>query len=82
VNNLNRIVTDPNGRRYVGHQSAPGAMTLDATNNVEAIKVRQPAAGNWTVEVAAGAISDSEPHRQAVVELLQCRAEHPVLQVL
>jgi subtilisin family serine protease len=51
VNNLNLIVTDPNGKRYVGNQSAPGAMTLDAANNVELIQVSRPAAGTWTIEV-------------------------------
>ena len=51
VNNLNLIVTDPNGKRYVGNQKASGVMTLDATNNVEVMQVNQPAAGAWTIEV-------------------------------
>ena len=52
VNNLNLVLVDPNGKRYVGNQAAAsGVMTLDATNNVEVIQVNQPAAGNWTVEV-------------------------------
>lgn len=51
VNNLNLIVIDPKGRRYVGNQTAPGAMTLDTTSNVEAIQVSRPAAGTWTIEV-------------------------------
>jgi hypothetical protein len=51
VNNLNLIVTDPNGKRYVGNQATPGSMALDATNNVEVIRVSKPPAGTWTVEV-------------------------------
>ena len=53
VNNLNLIVTDPNGKRHVGNQRASGVMTLDATNNVEVIHVERPAAGTWTMEVVA-----------------------------
>jgi len=51
VNNLNLTVTDPNGKRYVGNETAPGATTLDVTNNVEVVHVSRPAAGIWTVEV-------------------------------
>lgn len=51
VNNLNPIVTDPNGKRYVGNQMAAGAMTLDVTNNVEVMHVGRPAAGTWAIEV-------------------------------
>jgi serine protease AprX len=49
VNNLNLIVTDPNGLRYVGNAS--GAMTLDAKNNVEIVNVLRPVAGAWKVEI-------------------------------
>jgi hypothetical protein len=52
VNNLNLILIDPNGKRYVGNQAAAsGVMTMDATNNVEVIQANQPPAGTWTVEV-------------------------------
>jgi len=51
VNNLNLIVTDPDGKRYVGNQKAPGAMTMDVANNVEVLHVSRPAAGIWTIEV-------------------------------
>jgi serine protease AprX len=52
VNNLNLILIDPNGKRYVGNQAAAsGVMTLDATNNVEVIQVSQPAAGTWRAEI-------------------------------
>ena len=50
VNNLNLIVTDPNGARYVGNQAGAG-LTMDGHNNVEVVQVRRPAAGNWKIEV-------------------------------
>lgn len=58
VNNLNLIITGPNGRRYVGNQSAPDVMTLDSKNNVEVVEVRRPAAGTWTAEI----IGSNVPH--------------------
>jgi serine protease AprX len=51
VNNLNLIVTDPDGKRYVGNQNAPSTMTLDVANNVEVIRVNRPVAGTWTINV-------------------------------
>jgi len=60
VNNLNLILTDPNGKRYVGNQAATsGIMTLDATNNVEVIQLNQPAAGTWTFEVVGSNVPQS-----------------------
>jgi hypothetical protein len=54
VNNLNLILTDPNGKRHVGNQpDSGGTMALDATNNVEVVHVSRPAAGTWTMEVVA-----------------------------
>ncbi len=53
VNNLNLIVTDPAGNRYVGNQGTAGATTLDVTNNVEVVQVRRPVAGNWNAQVIA-----------------------------
>jgi subtilisin family serine protease len=50
VNNLNLIVTDPTGARYVGNQAGAGLM-MDAHNNVEVVHVRRPVAGNWRIEV-------------------------------
>ena len=56
INNLNLIVTDPAGKRYVGNQkSTSGAsLTLDTNNNVEVIDVAAAAAGKWTIDVVAG----------------------------
>jgi len=53
VNNLNLIVTDPSGKRYLGNQGAAGATTLDVTNNVEVVHVPGPAPGTWSADVIA-----------------------------
>jgi subtilisin family serine protease len=59
INNLNLIVTDPAGKRYVGNQpsSAGGTLTLDSTNNVEVVQVGQAKKGNWTIDVVASNVS-------------------------
>lgn len=51
VNNLNLILISPTGKRYVGNQSSPTSLALDARNNVEVIQVARAAAGKWTIEV-------------------------------
>ena len=53
VNNLNLIVTSPDGRKLVGNQRRNGPPTLDKTNNVELVHVDKPAAGTWTLDVVA-----------------------------
>ncbi len=50
VNNLNLVVTDPNGKRYVGNQSA-GALSMDVKNNVELVEVKSPGAGTWNIDI-------------------------------
>jgi serine protease AprX len=59
INNLNLIVTDPAGKRYIGNQpsSAGGTLTLDSTNNVEVIQVGKAKKGNWTLDVVASNVS-------------------------
>jgi hypothetical protein len=60
VNNLNLIVTDPSGKRYVGNQSGSsgsGTLTLDATNNTEVSEVPKAAAGTCTASVVASNVS-------------------------
>ena len=56
INNLNLIVTDPSGKRYVGNQrNAAGAdLALDSLNNVEVVDVKKAGSGKWTVNVIAG----------------------------
>jgi hypothetical protein len=59
INNLNLLVTDPAGKRYVGNQpaSAGSTLTLDATNNVEVIQVAKAKKGTWTLDVVASNVS-------------------------
>jgi serine protease AprX len=59
INNLNLIVTAPDGKKYVGNHTAaaPNAMTLDATNNVELVQVKNAAKGKWTLDVVASNVS-------------------------
>jgi hypothetical protein len=56
INNLNLIMTDPNGKRHVGNQPTKGksTMTLDATNNVEVVEVPKAKPGKWTIDVVGG----------------------------
>ena len=56
VNNLNLIVSDPSGKRYVGNQKtvAGTSLKLDAKNNVEVVEVQRAKAGKWTIDVVAG----------------------------
>ncbi|MDZ4689307.1 MAG: S8 family serine peptidase [Planctomycetaceae bacterium] len=53
VNNLNLIVTAPNGKKHVGNAPLSGTPTLDAANNVELVHVPSPSAGPWKIEVVA-----------------------------
>jgi hypothetical protein len=57
VNNLNLIVTDPAGKRYVGNQGASSnTLALDGTNNVELLHVAGARKGTWTIEIVASNI--------------------------
>jgi serine protease AprX len=51
VNNLNLIVTAPDGRTFVGNQRLNAPPTLDGTNNAELVLVKKPSAGVWKVDV-------------------------------
>lgn len=53
VNNLNLILTAPDGKRHVGNASADGTLTMDANNNVEVAQVTTPLPGSWHIEVVA-----------------------------
>jgi subtilisin family serine protease len=59
INNLNLIVTAPDGKKYVGNHTAaaPNAMSLDAMNNVELVQVGNPKKGTWTLDVVASNVS-------------------------
>jgi len=55
VNDLDLIVTAPDGTRYLGNVFASGwsqpAGVADRTNNLENVYVQSAASGSWTVEV-------------------------------
>ena len=52
VNNLDLVVTGPNGTtKYTPNKVDDTAGTADNLNNVEQVKVSSPAAGNWTLQV-------------------------------
>lgn len=71
VNNLNLIVTAPNGKRFVGNGPvSPGAaLTLDSANDVEVVEVPAAVAGRWNVDVVAGNVS-SGPQDFALAAVL------------
>lgn len=52
VNNLNLVVTGPDGRTWTGNSAEPGG-TFDRANNVELVQVAEPETGTWTVQVVA-----------------------------
>jgi serine protease AprX len=56
VNNLNLIVTAPNGQKLVGNQRRNGPSTLDAANNVEVVHIDKAAAGTWRIDVVGSNI--------------------------
>jgi serine protease AprX len=71
INNLNLIVTDPSGKRYVGNQKASSGsnLTLDATNNAEVVDVPKAKSGKWTIDVVAGSVP-SGPQDFALVAVM------------
>jgi len=71
VNNLNLIVTDPDGKRHTGNQGASGggSLALDATNNTEVVQVSKAKKGKWTVDVVASNVS-SGPQDFALAAVL------------
>ena len=68
VNNLNLIVTAPDGRKFVGNQRRNGPLTLDGTNNVELVHIAKPAAGVWTVDVVGSNVARG-PQEFALVSI-------------
>ena len=70
VNNLDLVVTAPNGTTYVGNnmnsrldpqveeeETIPGSAAPDTRNPVERVRIADPAPGTYTVTVRAGAIA-------------------------
>ncbi|MBK7622873.1 MAG: S8 family serine peptidase [Kineosporiaceae bacterium] len=66
VNNLNLIVTAPDGTRRVGNQSGSAAPSFDTVNNVEVVHVDAPATGTWTIEVVGSNVPQG-PQTYALV---------------
>lgn len=71
VNNLNVIVTAPDGSKYTSGGTGAGAggpLVMDTKNNVEVVQVDSPAAGKWRLDVV-GANVPQGPQDFAVVVL-------------
>jgi hypothetical protein len=58
VNNLNLILTAPDGHRYTGNGPVGGTLVMDSKNNTEVIEVKTPAPGAWKVEVIASSVPE------------------------
>jgi hypothetical protein len=68
VNNLNLIVTAPDGTQRVGNQPEGGALAFDTANNVEVVQVTSAAKGAWTVDVVGSNVPKG-PQRYALAAL-------------
>ena len=68
VNNLNLVVTAPDGTTRVGNQARGGAATFDTSNNVEVVHVASAAAGAWTIDVIGSNVPQG-PQRYALAAL-------------
>ena len=67
INNLNLIVTGPDGRRYTGNQhNRVKALVLDGRNNVEVVHIGKAKAGTWTIDVVASNVTQG-PQDHALV---------------
>src|SRR5262249_23209818 len=52
INNLNLIVTDPNGKRFHGNVfEEPFDSKFDTSNNVEAVFIANPTLGKYKIEI-------------------------------
>jgi subtilisin family serine protease len=68
VNNLNLVVTAPDGHTFVGNQRRNGSPTVDTTNNVELVHVPKPSAGAWRVDVVGSNVPQG-PQDYALVAI-------------
>lgn len=66
VNNLNLLVTSPDGKTFVGNRPAGGVPAPDSKNNVEVVHVARPAAGTWKIEVVGSNVPQG-PQEYAIV---------------
>jgi hypothetical protein len=59
INNLNLIVSTPNGKDYHGNQfSPPFDSDFDSGNNVETVYIPEPIAGQYKVTILANNVSE------------------------
>ncbi len=65
VNNLNLVVTAPDGTTRVGNQREGGPLTFDTSNNVEVVQVASASAGAWTIDVIGSNVPQG-PQRYAL----------------
>jgi hypothetical protein len=56
VNNLNLLLTDPQGRYHISTRSLGGLLEMDTHNNIEVIHVRRPRRGSWKLRVIASQV--------------------------
>jgi hypothetical protein len=68
VNNLNLIVTAPDGSTRVGNQQEGGPPTFDTANNAEVVQVASAAAGTWTIDVVGSNVPQG-PQRFSLAAL-------------
>jgi hypothetical protein len=68
VNNLNLLVTDPDGVARAGNSAEGAAPSFDTVNNVEVVSVTAPATGAWTIEVIGANVPEG-PQRFALAVL-------------
>jgi subtilisin family serine protease len=70
VNDLNLVVTAPNGTVYRGNQMVNGGSVAsnkaDSTNTVEAVMLNDPARGLYTVNVTAFRVGNGDRQRYAL----------------
>ncbi len=58
VNNLNLVLTAPDGRKVTATGGAGATLTLDNKNNVEVVQIDAPRAGTWRLDV----LGSNVPH--------------------
>ncbi len=84
VNNLNLVVTAPNGSTtYLGNVFSGGwsttGGTADAVNNVENVYVKNPVTGTWTIRVSGASVPQGPQPYALVVDGGKPASPPPVL---
>ncbi|MBI4649933.1 S8 family serine peptidase, partial [Candidatus Desantisbacteria bacterium] len=51
VNNLNLVLSSPDGKRYAGNQPEGAPLSMDTNNNVEVIHIKKPVIGKYRIDV-------------------------------